>query len=159
VARNAFGITPARREFERTAAENRIAEYQSRGGATARTPERVAESAARGEYRQAVRRGDKAAAAAIEKQGTLTKGQIHAAQQEAKETFLERGFKQLPIDQALEVYEVAESDERAKLWPVLYNKATRLIPQASEDRRPDLQRRWKAVQKLPRARQTGVTIH
>jgi hypothetical protein len=147
-ARNFFGITPAKREFVRSPAQNKIADYLAREGHTSRTPQEVDDSAARRDLRQALRTGDTAAAAAARASGTLSVGQVRAAQREAHETYLERGFKELSMAHALTVYEIATPEERAVLRPLLMHKGA-LIKNAPPAQQADLWRQYRTAFGLP----------
>jgi hypothetical protein len=154
--RNALGITPAKREFERTPAQNKVAEYLSRKGGTARTPEEVEEGDERRKLREAIKKGDIATQQQIESSGQLSKRQISNAEKAANQTFLERGFQQLSIEQALTVYELATPAERVLIWTALSKKDRRLGQQGTPEERARIEERFRKAMALP---QQGASVH
>ena len=155
VVRNFAGITPAKREFERTPAENKLAEYMARKGGTARTPEEVAEGDERRKLREAIRKGDYAEQQRIESSGQLSKRQESNAKKAATQTFLERNFPQLSIEQALTVYELATPEERVLIWSALSKKDRRLGQQGTPDERARIEERFRKAMELPQS----ATVH
>jgi hypothetical protein len=152
---NFAGVTPAKREFERTPAQNKLAEYLSRKGGTARTPEEVEEGDERRKLREALRKGDREAARQIAQTGELSKRQISNAEKAATQTFLERGFPQLTIEQALTVYELATPAERKLIFSALSAKDRRLGQKGTPQDRARIEERFRQAMKLPQA----ATVH
>lgn len=158
VTRNVLGITPAKREFERTKAQNLLAEYIAREGHTARTPEEVENADQRRAYREALRKGDRVAAVTIARTEGLSKRQITTAKEAVNENYLQRGFKGLTIDHALSVYEAATPQERAQIELALRHK-WHLVVEAPPDERDAIRRRFAAVSRLPVQRGRPAVAH
>lgn len=117
IARNVFGITPARRELVRTAAQNKMADYLGRHSPETRTPDESAKGELHGEVVQAVRKGEElpqdvldALAAGKVKRKTLFKWLS-----DARQPSIVSQFKRLSLDEAVHVYERGNDHEKA-LW-------------------------------------------
>jgi hypothetical protein len=143
---NAFGITAAPREAVRTPAQNLMSEFLRRRRASQTTPEDAERAAARREVVMAARRdpaearGDVRAAVA---DGTLTREQGRQALKNARRSPLVGQFKQLTLDEALDVYEKADARERRVFRPLLMVKARNAEP---ADRR-DARRRLRTMER------------
>jgi hypothetical protein len=124
VARNAFGITPVKREFQRTDAQNLLNEILARRGHTARTPDEREQGAARSQLLHDLRAGTatRADVKAAEQRGEIKPGQGKRMLKTAKENPLVTKFKQLSPEEAKQVFEKAEPWEKALWAPFLRRK-------------------------------------
>lgn len=119
VLRNSFGITPAKKEFQRSAAQNKMAEYLAMRGRPILTPERQAESQIRHDAFQG--RRDKTVSRdsiiRLERAGELTKPQEKSLLNNIKtrENPLVTKFKQLSDDEARVVFALGNPREQ-QLW-------------------------------------------
>lgn len=135
LTRDVFGVTPAKREFVRTAAQNKMHEYladqRSVGG---RTPDQAALGRDKQKLRQQLRdgraTGDTAAVSdakqkirQMEMAGDLTVRQARLMVKGSREDLLVTEFKKLSFDQAVHVYELANESERAVWFPLFRKKA------------------------------------
>lgn len=125
-ARTAFGITPAKREFVRSAAQNKMREYLDRRGHTARTPEQVDVADDARAVKEGLRTGDKTRGDVrqLEIAGELSRRQGQTMVRQARENPLITEFKQLTPDEAIAVYALANQDERF-LWYRSYRQKQR----------------------------------
>jgi hypothetical protein len=128
IARDVFGVTPAKREFVRTDAQNKMTDYLARRGHTAATPD---EAEARDE-RQGVllklREGSPEVTNKIRlaiEHGDLTPPELDRLLKRAGLLPLTEKFKSLTLDQALEVFNRATPWERGVFADLLDKKITR----------------------------------
>jgi len=126
---NAFGITPAPRDFVRTDAENKMNEYGVLRGHRIATPEQKAASDARSSIVAGLRSGDRVSAFKIAKDALASKAMTRkevdlAMKAAAKNTSIE-SFKRLSVPQALEVYKLGSQEEKARWQQALSNKLSR----------------------------------
>lgn len=121
IARNIFGVTPARRELVRTPAQNKLAEYLGRHSPETRTPEEADKGELHGQVADAVRKGEElppsvlaALAAGKIKRETLFKWLA-----EARTPAIVGQFKRLTLEEAQRVWDLANDQEKA-LWAAAY---------------------------------------
>jgi hypothetical protein len=124
LARNAFGITPAKREFIRTDAQNKLAEILSRRGHTALTPDQAEVSKAKAQIRIAKRQHKPKGSAIAEAMRAAPLSHREAAEvwREAGTDKLLGQFKQLSYPEAKEVWDVASPEERRRWHAVFITK-------------------------------------
>lgn len=117
IVRNAFGINPAKRELQRTTAQNKMAEYLSLRGHTARTPDQVKAGRSSKDIRADIRAGEisKDSAKKLVKHGVITSRQKSLAFHDAKVSPLVADFRRLSAEQAERVYALATPAEK-QLW-------------------------------------------
>lgn len=117
MARSFFGVGPAKREFQRTAAQNKMNEYLALRGHTARTPDEAAAAEGRRDIGRAFREGTvtRDSVRQLEKAGTLTERQADAIVKTKRGNPLLARFKMLNAEQAARVYELGTPEEQ-KLW-------------------------------------------
>jgi N12 class adenine-specific DNA methylase/2'-5' RNA ligase len=117
MARNAFGVTPAKREFQRTPAQNLMAEYLDRRGHDARTPDEVAAAHDRGDIYRQYREGERTRGDIIklEVEGELSRNQATSMIRRARESGLVARFESLSLDEAEKVFDLGNDEER-QLW-------------------------------------------
>ena len=115
--RNLLGITPAKREFVRTPAQNREIEYAKRSGHPTATPEQAASRQRVNDLLAGLRRGSdasKAVAAAVEN-GDLTAKKLNSLLKRVQLMPFQERFKSLTLEQALDVFGRANPWEQQKL--------------------------------------------
>jgi hypothetical protein len=103
-AQRFMGLQPASAAMERSPAETLL--HQLQGPQPVRTPEQAEQSQARGDLRQAFK-DDPAKAKDLAQSGQFGRRQITAAAKGATMTGLQAGFQRLPLDQAINVFNVA----------------------------------------------------
>jgi N12 class adenine-specific DNA methylase/2'-5' RNA ligase len=143
-----IGIGHASGEVDRTAAEQKIIDYR---GSIHRTEAQKIDADAKFAIKRALQAGTpegKAQAAELKKEGGLSKTQIRAATRSARMTMLQSGVKQLALDRALNVYEVATPEERGTLRAILRSKEP-LIAKAAPADRVALRAKYRAAITLP----------
>lgn len=147
------GVVPAPTTVERSAAENKLHEWGIADRGT-RTQEQVEKSRLERQIREGTAartpEGAEARQEAIAK-GELSKRQIVGAIKSGarQQTYLQAGFKQLTLDRALTLYDIATPDERRQVRGLLAKKAKddlKLVPQAE---RQELLTRFRAAMTLP----------
>lgn len=126
LTRNAFGVTPAKREFVRTEAQNQMAEYLARRGHNQLPPDEAEARDERGIILQGLRgKGTGDVAERINRaiaHGELTEPQLALMMKRAGILPLAEKFKSLPVDQALDVYRKATPWEKAVFTDLLNQK-------------------------------------
>lgn len=151
---------PTSAAAQRTAAEEKLRQYQP---PSQRTQEQARSLDLRRQIKKGTRAGTPEGAAAAQAAidtGEVSKAQVKAALKAADYSALQAGVRQLPLAEALSVYEVASPAERAMLQPILLkpgtdgrNKVQRGILSAPPNARPRLQARIDAMFTLPVAGQ------
>lgn len=126
IARNVFGVGPAKREFVRTPAQNRLAELLARRGHPQRTPDAVEKAEQRADLRTGRREGtvSRDSIVRLERSGELSRTQEKSLLNNLKvrENPLVTKFKMLTDDEAREVFDLGTEAEQ-RLWkPVLHVK-------------------------------------
>lgn len=115
--RNAMGVGPAKREFQRTDAQNKMNEYLARRGHDARTPDEADKGQERTDLIQGLR--DKTikrdSVIRLMRAGELTRGQASRAIITAHEDPLVARFRMLTPQEAQKVYDLGDEREKA-LW-------------------------------------------
>jgi hypothetical protein len=126
LSRNVFGVTPAKRELVRTPAENLMADYASRKGHTARTPEEVENADVHRLTIEAVRKGEMLPDKVIKavEAGKVKRETLFRWIAEAKDAPTVRQFKALTLEQAKKVYELGNEQQKA-VWADAYR--TKLV--------------------------------
>jgi hypothetical protein len=122
--RNAFGISPAKRDFVRTPAQNRMMELLSRRGHPTMTPEQVELRAARHRALSGMRANSPDKQARIDEMvelGDSGSKDLHELMKRARLSPMVERFKQLTVDEAREVYDLGARWERAR-WREAYHK-------------------------------------
>jgi hypothetical protein len=116
LARNAFGVTPARRELVRTEAQNKMADYLSRD-TKSRTPDEVGKGEMHRAVIDAVRDGEELPKDVVDAavSGQLKKATLDKWIKDATQVGTVGQFKRLSLEQATTVWELANDEERA-LW-------------------------------------------
>jgi hypothetical protein len=144
-----FGINEAPASIYRTKAELLMRRYAP---PSTHTKEQAADMLATRDLRDAVRRGDRDAAAEAARRG-LSQRQIENALTTSSLTPLQRGFQHLTLEQALHVYEVATEEERTGLIALLHNKAASAFKNGGmlPAEQADLVQRLRKAVALPRA--------
>jgi hypothetical protein len=123
-----FGIAPAKKEIQRTEAQNLLAEYLARRGRTALTPEQQTAGRARADTVAALRRGEPLTAS-------------KRLESRAEEPALVTRFKQLSLDEAEKVYEAGTPQEQSLWASALATKRTNAGEGGGRVRRPRARRR------------------
>lgn len=121
IARNVFGVTPARRELVRTPAQNKMAEYLARHAAATRTPEEAEKGELHRTVTEAVLKGEllpESVDKALES-GSLRRETLMQWIHDARQPSLVLQFKRLSLKEAKRVYELADEDEKS-LWANAY---------------------------------------
>lgn len=110
-----FGVTPAPASTTRSAAETAINKIMVTRGVSTKTQEQAAMAQARRELRTGLAAGNAAAISEARAKGQLTPRQIRQARRDARLSGLQRGFRSLTMEEALDVYELATPEERRSL--------------------------------------------
>jgi hypothetical protein len=132
-----FGITPVPRWLTETPAEALLDQYsrQARGSAT---PEQAEISHERSQLRQMLRKGDiegfRAAYAQARKRWLTKRGTLEVLRGATEPPGFE-AFKHLTLEQALQVYALANTDERKQWTGPLLSKLTHADPVEIENNR------------------------
>lgn len=123
-----LGINPAPRDLTQTTAEAKLSEIQDRRGHPTLTQRQGEARDARTALRRGLASGTPEGRVAAEeaiRSRLLTRRQIQNARTGASETYLQRGFPSLTLDEALEVYTVASPQERQSVYRELVTKSRR----------------------------------
>ena len=140
LARNAFGVKPANREFVRTDAQNRMAELAARKGHTALTPDmadaRDERQSVLLKLRSASENAGEEITRAVER-GELTEPQLTRLMKRAGIIPLQESFKTLSLADALDVFNRAKPREQMLLMEILNDKAD---PETAAKRRANRRR-------------------
>lgn len=123
------GVTPASREDVRSEAENKMAEYLGRSMPAGGTPEDAKKRDLRRDIRRSVRTGQGPSKKILDavQTGTLAPSDVERVAKQAQTPALVASFKQLPYDQALEVFKLGTAQEQSMWLPVLITKHANYI--------------------------------
>jgi 2'-5' RNA ligase/predicted ABC-type ATPase len=126
IARNAFGVGPAKREFARSAAQNAMYDILARRGHQARTPDEKEQGVQRGRLLEQLREGavGRDSVRRLEVAGEMTKREGRSLTSRAKEPHLVALFKQLSVEEAAKVFDLGTSEEQT-LWASAYRTKLR----------------------------------
>ena len=120
------GITPAPRDVNKTPAERIMSQLVSEKiPAGTRTQQQYQEQDLKSAIRRDLRMGKQDKLREAISQGKLSGREIVELKRESRFTPLEEGFKRLPLDEAVKVYEAANPKERAGLRGLLLQKTAR----------------------------------
>jgi hypothetical protein len=129
---NAFGITPAPRDFVRTDAQNLMAEYNARRTPGNATPEEKVAREARSGIRTALRSEGRASASQASREAiasrALTRKQADRALSSAGKNASAESFKHLTLKEAEAVFALASPQEKATWQPILTVKRRQTRP-------------------------------
>jgi hypothetical protein len=142
-----LGISPAPRNVVSppTAAEELAREYL--GPPDVRTKEQETKRVDAQRYREAVRKGDEAAAGEVVKAGRLTDTRLREIQSTVTMTPLQANFRRLTVEQAFHVMEAATPAERGALMPLLETKLGNAEIAPADAAR--LKAEWQRIKALP----------
>ena len=116
-----FGVTPAPRYMTADRAEAEMSRYFDGTGAV-RTKEQFAHSQLEHEIESDLRHGNAGSLRDAIEHGELTHREAMNVRRDARETSFEREFDQLPLAEALRVYELASPEERGEVYRALTKK-------------------------------------
>jgi hypothetical protein len=121
---NGMGVTPAKREFVRTPAQNLMQDFLDRRGHDARTPAQVDSAQTRADIFREYREGERSRSDIIqlERDGELTRQQGQSMIRRATQSALVGAFEQLTPDEAEQVFAKGEDWERQLWWRPLQRK-------------------------------------
>jgi hypothetical protein len=124
MSRNAFGVTPAKREFTQTKAQNMMDEYLGRRPHDVRTPQEAEQQQERRALKDSLARHQVSIPHVIrlEIAGELTPRQGQSMMTGARQGALLSRFNQLKDAQKVKVYEAGEPWER-QVWRIPYLRA------------------------------------
>ena len=127
MARNFFGVNPAKREVVRSKAQNRINDYLARRGKTAMTPEEQESRQRLGQVLLKLRAGEDASNAIQDAiaHGDLTMPKFNKMMKRAGILPFVEKFKMLTLEQQLDVFSRTTPRERGLLAQILQDKMNR----------------------------------
>jgi len=118
-----FGFPPAPQYITKSAAEKKATDFVVRKlPQGSRTKQEFKEAQERKDIRRSLKKGDRNKLIRAEREGRITERQKTTLEADAKLTNLQRLFKRLALEDAVEVYRVATKEERRKLYKVLRKK-------------------------------------
>lgn len=130
-AQNLLGITPAPRAVQRSPAMQRMNELLAAHSGGPRSPEQKEASQERADLMGRLRRGEPGAGSALAgavQAGEMTSTAAKRTQKASQSPAMVESFKRLTLPEALEVYELANPDERKQLDGALSAKSSRAKP-------------------------------
>lgn len=140
----ALGFQPAAKYIQNSPAVNLANEYASASRPFGtRTQEEADRAAAKRKIEIAVQQGKYTPemGAKMVADGQLTKEQVARARVTARLTSIERATRNLSLDQALNVYAVADEGEKKELRPVIARKAREIQQEPDKEKREALRQR------------------
>lgn len=122
------GFTPASAKLSRSPLVNEMSDYKAaHRDPAARTFKEQDKREAKDLLRNAVKSGSEEDIDTVLGSGRLTDKEMQSAMQQAGHDPLEGQFRSLPMDEMARLWKMASKDEKERLAPYLYNRATKSV--------------------------------